>query len=401
MTYAQGGLVAATDYNTRRVNIDNVWGIGSGSYGWGQPTLGVVSTGETVSAAQAAFDIDVFVANYRGSYSAVIYKAQALLVYPYYASNDEYTITYPTTASRWGLYKYPDGPGLAYWTDQLLAGSGGVVTTPNQTFTNQFFAAVDAFPGYTRDKTPFKSFDYGAIIEWAKLIETLNNVSIHENGASAGLTVPTSGDIITFLNTFDSNMNTLCDVGGGTNNRFGTYSAFSDQGTVTGVHTSAWGSGVSSITNIATVTWATANAARYFFNAGGRINIQISYSGGSGSPQDNNWATVCSNAGTMWLQAIAVGGTASGGYGYWQSAGRMYSANGSGAYASNTLTVDVSGQGSSQLTFTTTFTDNHTNGPWFDQVSGTFSVAITVRRPTMTGLESDTWGTATVSVPNF
>lgn len=293
MTYSQGGLVQASDHNSRETIIEGIWGPGSGSRGWGQSALSSVSAGSLIYA----------------------------------------------------------GPS-------------------------------------------------GSPVEWAKLIQTLNYISIHENGSSTGLSVPTTGDIITWLSTFDSQMDTLCDTGA-TNNRFGTYAAFSDQGAVSGSHTSTWGSGVQSITNIATVTWGSADQARYFFNAGGRVNLQISYSGGSGSPQDNNWATVCSNAGTMWLQAIAVGGTASGSYGYWQSAGRMYSANGSGAYSSNTLTVDVSGQGTSQLSFTTIFTDNHTNGPWFDQVSGTFTVTVTVRRPTTNGPISDTWGTASVSVPNF
>lgn len=292
MTYAQYGLIEASDYNTRETIIDGIWGPGSGSRGWGQPSLSSVNQNDIVTA----------------------------------------------------------GPS-------------------------------------------------GSPVEWAKLIETLNYISVHENGTNTGITPPTTGDLITWLSAFDGQMNTLCDVGA-TNNRFGTYAAFNDQGEIAGTHSSAWGSGVSSITSIASVTWGSVDQARYFFNAGGRVNLNISYSGGSGSPQDSNWSTVCSTAGTMWLQALSVGGTASGSYGYYGSAGRMYSANGSGPYSTNTLTVDVSGQGTSSLTFTTVFTDNHTSG-WFDQVTGTFRIGITVRRPTTNGPISDTWGIASVSVPNF
>lgn len=235
----------------------------------------------------------------------------------------------------------------------------------------------------------------GSPVEWAQLVTTLNNISIHEIGSSAGITVPVTYDLITWLSTFDSSMNTLCDTSG-TNNRFGDYAVFNDQSIRSSNYSSVWGNpSKPQIQNIASVTWGSADSARYFFNAGGRVNVQISYSGG-GSPQNTNWATVCSNAGTMWVQAINSGGTASSGYGYWQSTGRMYSGSGSGAYSSNTLTVDVSGQGTNQLTFTTTFRDNHSN-VWSDSVSGTFTVSILVRRPPIRGLVLDTWGTAGVT----
>lgn len=395
MTYALGGLIQANDHNTRLSIINNVWSTGSGSFGWGQPTLFIVNVGELVSVGQTSFNWDNFINNYRGSYSAVTYRAQAELVYPYYYSNDLYTITVPSTESRWGLYKYPDPGGLAYWTDGLLSASGGVVTVPDQNFTNQFFAAVDSIPGYTRDKTSSKSFDYGDPAEWASLVTTLNSISTHEVGSSAGITVPVTYDLITWINNFDSTMNTLCDVGG-TQNRFGNFAVFDDQTVRTSSYSSTWGNPSNpQIQNVARIAWSNSNQARYFFNAGGRINLSISYSGG-GSPQNTNWATVCSNAGTMWVQGNNSGGTASGGFGYWQSAGRMYSGSGSGAYSSNTLTVDVSGQGTNQMIFTTTFRDNHTN-VWADSVSGTFTVTILVRRPPIRGLVNNTWGLATTT----
>lgn len=288
MTYQFGGLIQANDYNTRFSIINNVWSTGSGSFGWGQPSLGTVVIGELIEA------------------------------------------------------------------------------------------------GFS-----------GSPVEWATLVTTLNSISTHENGASAGITVPVTYDLITWLSTFDTQMNTLCDTGG-TENRFGDYSTFSDQSARASNYSSSWGSpGNPQIQNVATVRWNTPEEARYFFNAGGRVNLQISYSGG-GSPQNTNWSTVCSNAGTMWVQAMSSGGTANPNFGFYDSAGRMYSGSGSGAYASNTLTVDVSGQGTDRLVFTTTFRDNHTN-VWFDTVSGTFTVTILVRKPPMRGLIVDTWSTATTT----
>lgn len=268
------------------------------------------------------------------------------------------------------------------------------------TGSGQFGWGQTALSGVSVNST-ISAGTIGSSVEWAKLIDTVNNMSLHAFNASAGITVPQTSNIVTWISSFDSTVTNI------SNNRFGTYYAFDDQGLVSGSHSSSWGGGGASISNTATVTWPTSESARYFFNAGGRVNLQISYSGGSGSPQDNNWATVCANAGTMWVQAASSGGTATNtSRGYYQSGGTLYSGNGSGSYSSNSLVVTVSGNGSTSLTFNTVFTDNHTNPwwptfPWADVVTGTFTVAILVRRPTTNGLTTNTWGVASVSVPNF
>ena len=57
MTYASGGLIAASDYNTLRSNGTNIYdhfSTGTGRYGLGQtsPSLTAVSAGDTITAAQ-------------------------------------------------------------------------------------------------------------------------------------------------------------------------------------------------------------------------------------------------------------------------------------------------------------------------------------------------------------
>ena len=59
MTYISGGLIQATDYNgfastTSGANVNNVWGTGSTTSGWGQTALSTVSAGGTVTATQWA-----------------------------------------------------------------------------------------------------------------------------------------------------------------------------------------------------------------------------------------------------------------------------------------------------------------------------------------------------------
>jgi len=59
MTYSQGGLIQATDYNgfvstTSAANVNATWSTGSGNTGWGQTALDTVNAAGTVTATQWA-----------------------------------------------------------------------------------------------------------------------------------------------------------------------------------------------------------------------------------------------------------------------------------------------------------------------------------------------------------
>ena len=59
MTYTQGGLIQATDYNgfvstTAGANVNDIWSTGTGDKGYGQSALATVSAAGTVSATQWA-----------------------------------------------------------------------------------------------------------------------------------------------------------------------------------------------------------------------------------------------------------------------------------------------------------------------------------------------------------
>lgn len=55
MTYASGGIIQATDFNTRVTSVNQLWGVGSGDYGYGQSTtVTTASTGSVVPASDWA-----------------------------------------------------------------------------------------------------------------------------------------------------------------------------------------------------------------------------------------------------------------------------------------------------------------------------------------------------------
>jgi hypothetical protein len=191
MTYTTGSLIEATDYNgfaanNSNANVNDVWGVGSGDKGYGQPTtLSTVSVGGTVSASS-----------------------------------------------------------------------------------------------------------------WADLNNRITSLGNHTNTSITSRTNPTTGDVIAILN----NLNT--DLTNVTTNRGNAASSGTTSSTWTGntAKTSATGSSNSpwTITFTHTVTFASANQARYFWNAGGLVRLDMNKSS-TGTDTDDDWNTFIGTIGTLYV----------------------------------------------------------------------------------------------------
>ena len=121
-------------------------------------------------------------------------------------------------------------------------------------------------------------------------------------------------------------------------NRFNAAAYTTASGTAAS-RTTSW---VSSLTNETTYTFASADAARGYFNAGGKVGISSSRSGGSASTQNTDWTNLLSSIGDVFLTYDTL--TSSGatgtiaGIGFYElttSYQQVYQKFGSGAYASN------------------------------------------------------------------
>lgn len=116
--------------------------------------------------------------------------------------------------------------------------------------------------------------------QWASLVNTINSANTHINGTGSGLTANTAGQIIGFsgglqskvngLNTdrmtFASNSATITN-----HNALTAYAAWTSTST-TSTLTRSFG---------ANVAFSGADAARFFFNAGGRLKFNISATAGA------------------------------------------------------------------------------------------------------------------------
>ena len=158
--------------------------------------------------------------------------------------------------------------------------------------------------------------------QWASLVNTLTNMGGHTGTTITARTAPTVGQTIGILAALNTDLTNITAnrqnaVANGTQ-----FTGWTGTNSKTGTTTGAtW-----SITFTNTVTFASAAAARYFFNAGGRIKIDVSKTstGATGDPEWNDLAnTLCGDifitggtatqtiAGTNYTGTTRIGGSAS------------------------------------------------------------------------------------------
>lgn len=175
-----------------------------------------------------------------------------------------------------------------------------------------------------------------------------------------------------------------------------------------GTRATAWGAGATSIKSIETITFASTDAARYFFNSGGSINIKMSHPRNRISPQDLDWMEMLARVGTISItaneikqvgntgMAIKTTAAATGWYGMSTTELTVLDAVNSGnvyrhtfytkynayqsAYQPNDVKVTVSKttpatNGQVKLVIAVTLTDDH-NTVWSDSVSAGTKVTV-------------------------
>jgi len=133
---------------------------------------------------------------------------------------------------------------------------------------------------------------------WYQLLNKISAMASHQGSTITSQAVPVAGDKITYVSALPTNIDTI------TNNRLnaaaqGASSSHQHTNTVT------WND---SLTFTATITFASAAHARYYFNAGGQIGVQSSHSSINNINQVVNLLAV--NMGTVWFSSPIGANTA-------------------------------------------------------------------------------------------
>jgi hypothetical protein len=326
MTYTAGGLIQATDYNgfvstTSGANLNSVWGTGSGDSGWGQTSVGTVSTGGVVSATQ-----------------------------------------------------------------------------------------------------------------WASLTNTLATACTQTNTSFTARSAPTAGQTISILAALNTDLTNV------TTNRGNAVASSAEYGTFGGTtsKTSATGSGQAAwtITFTHLVTFPSADAARYFWNAGGLVRIQYGKTS-IGTDHDEDWNTLAQACGSIFISGRVAGAaqtisgqaytgttrlggtggtqstlaTTTGWYNLTGSPTTLFQLNSTGApYASEYIRTTAASS-ATQLTLVTTWVDDGSSGPGVTSnisggtataspsttITGSAPTTLVTYRPPSTSNLTASWGVPTIT----
>ena len=199
--------------------------------------------------------------------------------------------------------------------------------------------------------------------QWNSLLAGLQKAANHQGTTitNASNTVAQGGNILPLSNL-------EADITAITTNKLTP--ANSNMATDTGVRSTRTASWSTTVYHEFTVTFASANAARFFFNSGGEIRFARSRSGGSSTDQNTDWTNLLSNAGTVKFAEGATTYTGSGGtaasVGFddlTTSYQQIFTATGTGSYSANDWTIQAKANAAygsaTVVTFKANFNDDH------------------------------------------
>jgi hypothetical protein len=169
--------------------------------------------------------------------------------------------------------------------------------------------------------------------QWAGLVNNIAAMGTHTNTSITARTAPVAGDtiaILAALNTDLTNITTNRGNAVASGTTVGTFSGTTSKTTATGSGTAPW-----TITFTHTVTFDSANAARYFFNAGGLVKIMYDKTS-TGTDHDPDWNTLAGQTGDIFFS------------------GRVNSTTNTIAGQAYTGTTRIGGSGGTQTTLATT-----------------------------------------------
>jgi hypothetical protein len=147
-----------------------------------------------------------------------------------------------------------------------------------------------------------------------------------------------------------------------------------------------------------TQTFASYDAARFFFNQGGEMRFAFTRSGGASNDQNTAWTDLGAAVGTVAIKVNTTTQTGSGGttgdsfddiVGDAGVTKTLFTQASGGQYTSNNYKIQCASNAAKTIyTWTITWTEGHANG-FFDQVDGTLASSADSFRATGTYINSD------------
>jgi hypothetical protein len=274
--------------------------------------------------------------------------------------------------------------------------------------------------GYGQSTTALASLTGGSTttvtaLQWSNMLAVLNNCQGHQTGTtyqlgplnySAGQTITAFANVTAAATGINQSANIAAYTAQGSTT---TGTIF----TTSVVTTTGWSFNVDRI-----VTFASAQAARYFFNAGGQLNFKCSVTGGTGSAANNSFTNIVNALGGFGLKNTSNTGRTGTGLNLTQNDTTLgyrtlavnpsvpafitvydnttaYTAN-YGVFAACTDVSDTT-NGANGGTIRLRILLSGADHTWDDSVSCTLNTSVDIVYPETTYLSGTAWGTPTVS----
>lgn len=173
---------------------------------------------------------------------------------------------------------------------------GGNPTTTSGTLNAVWATGGGAF-GY--GQTALANVTVGQTVattgQWASLVANTASAATHQGSTITAVTAPVAGGTITYLSAIPTNLTTI------STNRLNA----ATQG-ATAANTATFGSTwLNALTFTHTATFASGDAARYFFNAGGQL--KLTFAQPNGTSMANAYNSLANACGTLVISAPSSG----------------------------------------------------------------------------------------------
>jgi len=175
------------------------------------------------------------------------------------------------------------------------------------THYNDFATSVNALwgtgtgdRGYGETGTVVATVSDGTTItaaQWTTLLARINSMASHQGSSITSITNPSAADVISAYTALSTNISTI------DTNRLNVFS----RQAVSNTNRDNTATFTGTLTFTQKWAWGSANQARYFFNAGGRLSISGSQSGHGSDSKGNEWANLLTAAGTYYVYAQTSG----------------------------------------------------------------------------------------------
>jgi len=289
--------------------------------------------------------------------------------------------------------------------------------------------------GYGETGSTLSSVSAGSTItatQWESFLSRIETIAAHQGSSVTAYSTISAGDTITALATVATDLTTI------TNNRLN--GAASGATVTTNGAINRTGSWNTTIDAIHRITFSSANAYRYFFNAGGLVRFTFSLTGGTANDKYNEWVDLVTKMGTVYLSgsashtvnSISLSGTTQVGGGAGGAGSSVSSIDAfaltttnqqimikyadTAPYTANYIQIqaktDAAAGSATYIDFTITLNDAaaDTGNPTFplggtdpaalDVITGTFTSTMAFIYPSSTYLTSAAWGTPAMSNQN-